>query len=82
MFSLMYAFGYLFGGRLMDWIGVRRGLAMVVGGWSVAAALHGAMSSVIGFKFARGALGLLELAGLASRRGDLWRATTTRGGRR
>lgn len=31
---------------------------------------------------ARGALGLLELAGLASRRGDLWRATTTRGGRR
>lgn len=60
VFSLAYALGYLFGGRLMDVIGVRRGMALAVGGWSVAAALHGAMSSVIGFKFARGALGLAE----------------------
>jgi ACS family hexuronate transporter-like MFS transporter len=60
VFSLMYAIGYLFGGRLMDRIGVRRGLPLAVGGWSISAALHGAMSSVIGFKIMRGALGLAE----------------------
>jgi len=59
-FSLLYAIGYLLGGRLMDAIGVRRGLALAVGGWSIAAAAHGLMSSVIGFKLARGALGLAE----------------------
>jgi ACS family hexuronate transporter-like MFS transporter len=59
-FSLMYAFGYLLGGRLMDWIGVRRGLALAVGGWSIAAAAHGLMSSVLGFKLARGVLGITE----------------------
>ena len=60
VFSLMYAIGYLVGGRLMDWLGVRRGLPLAVGAWSISAALHGAMSSVIGFKMARGALGLAE----------------------
>ena len=60
VFSLMYALGYLFGGRIMDIIGVRRGLGLAVAGWSISAALHGLMSSVIGFKFARGALGLAE----------------------
>lgn len=59
-FSLMYAFGYLFGGRIMDWLGTRRGLPLAVGGWSISAALHGAMSSVLGFKIARGALGITE----------------------
>lgn len=59
-FSLMYALGYLFGGRMMDAIGVRRGLSLAVVGWSISAALHGLMTSVIGFKMARGALGLSE----------------------
>lgn len=59
-FSLMYAFGYLLGGRLMDRIGVRAGLGVAVFGWSLAAAAHGLMSSVLGFKIARGALGLTE----------------------
>jgi ACS family hexuronate transporter-like MFS transporter len=59
-FSLMYACGYLFGGRLMDRIGVRRGLSLAVAGWSVSAALHGLMTTALGFKFARGALGLTE----------------------
>jgi len=40
-FQFAYAFGYLFGGRLMDWIGVKRGLAIAVLLWSVAAAAHG-----------------------------------------
>lgn len=59
-FSLLYAFGYLLGGRLMDRIGVRAGLAIAVFGWSLAAAAHGLMSSVLGFKIARGALGITE----------------------
>jgi MFS transporter, ACS family, hexuronate transporter len=40
-FSFAYAFGYLFGGRIMDWIGVKRGLPIFVLLWSFAAAAHG-----------------------------------------
>ena len=43
-FQFAYAFGYLFGGRLMDWIGVKRGLPIAVAVWSVAAAAHGLCS--------------------------------------
>lgn len=40
-FSFAYAFGYLFGGRLLDRWGVRRGLPVFVFGWSLAATAHG-----------------------------------------
>jgi ACS family hexuronate transporter-like MFS transporter len=60
VFSLLYAIGYLIGGRIMDVIGVRRGLGLAVAGWSLSAMLHGLMAGVIGFKIARGALGLAE----------------------
>lgn len=40
-FSFAYAFGYLFGGRLMDQMGVRRGLPIFVSIWSAAAMAHG-----------------------------------------
>ena len=40
-FSFAYAFGYLFGGRLMDRFGVKRGLPMFVLVWSLAATAHG-----------------------------------------
>lgn len=40
-FQFAYAFGYLLGGRFMDWIGVRRGLPLAVLIWSVAAGAHG-----------------------------------------
>lgn len=40
-FQFAYAFGYLFGGRLMDWIGVKRGLPLAVLLWSLAAGAHG-----------------------------------------
>jgi ACS family hexuronate transporter-like MFS transporter len=59
-FSLLYAFGYLLGGRLIDRIGVRKGLSLAVFGWSFAAAAHGLMSTVLGFKIARGVLGITE----------------------
>jgi MFS transporter, ACS family, hexuronate transporter len=40
-FQFAYAFGYLFGGRMMDWLGVKRGLPLVVFLWSCAAVAHG-----------------------------------------
>ena len=40
-FQFAYAFGYLFGGRLMDRIGVKRGLPLAVFCWSLASAAHG-----------------------------------------
>ena len=36
-FSFAYAFGFLVAGRMIDWIGVRRGLAGAVVAWSAAA---------------------------------------------
>jgi len=43
-FQFAYAFGYLLGGRLMDKVGIRRGLPIAVAVWSVAAAAHGLCS--------------------------------------
>ncbi len=40
-FQLAYATGFLFAGRVMDGIGVRRGFALSVTLWSVAAMAHG-----------------------------------------
>jgi len=40
-FQLAYAIGFLFAGKFMDAVGVRRGFAISVSVWSVAAALHG-----------------------------------------
>ncbi len=60
VFSLAYAFGYVGMGRFMDKAGVKIGLPIAVAGWSLFAALHGLMSTVFGFKIARGGLGLME----------------------
>lgn len=48
-FSFAYAFGYLFGGRLIDRFGVKRGLPVFVFLWSLAAAAHG-LCGYIGIK--------------------------------
>lgn len=40
-FSFAYAFGYLIGGRLLDRLGVKRGLSLFVLAWSLAATAHG-----------------------------------------
>ena len=45
-FSFAYAFGYLFGGRLMDRWGVKRGLPIFVFFWSCAATAHGLCSFI------------------------------------
>jgi MFS transporter, ACS family, hexuronate transporter len=59
-FSLAYAFGQLFSGRVMDVVGSRVGFFLAVGLWSVAAMAHAAAGSLLGFSAARFALGFAE----------------------
>ena len=59
-FQVAYAGGYLFGGRLMDAIGLRIGYALAIALWSVAAMGHGFARTVLGFCVARFGLGLAE----------------------
>lgn len=59
-FEVAYAIGLTGVGRLLDWIGVRRGFAISLSGWSVAAAAHAAVSTIAGFSFVRFLLGLTE----------------------
>ena len=61
-FSFAYAFGFLIAGRMIDWIGVRRGLAAAVVAWSLAAIGHAFARTAAGFSFARAMLGLGESA--------------------
>lgn len=61
-FSLPYAVGFAFVGRWLDRVGVRRGLATAVVGWSVAAVAHALARSAAGFSAVRAALGLTESA--------------------
>jgi len=61
-FSFAYAFGFLVAGRLIDWIGVRRGLATAVVAWSAAAIGHAFARTVAGFSLARAFLGASESA--------------------
>lgn len=59
-FQLAYAAGLLLMGRLMDWLGTRRGFSLAVLVWSAAAMAHAAARSVVQFAAARFALGLGE----------------------
>jgi MFS transporter, ACS family, aldohexuronate transporter len=61
-FSFAYAFGFLIAGRLLDRIGVRRGLSAAVVAWSLAAIGHAFARTAAGFSFARAMLGLGESA--------------------
>lgn len=45
-FQVAYAFGYLFGGRIVDRLGIKRGLPWFVFLWSLAAAAHGLVSFI------------------------------------
>jgi MFS transporter, ACS family, hexuronate transporter len=59
-FQLAYAIGLLSVSRLIDRIGVRAGMALVVGMCALAAASHSFVSSTLGFCLARFALGFGE----------------------
>src|SRR4051812_37651138 len=61
-FSLAYAFGFLAAGRVIDWIGVRRGLPAAVIAWSIAAIGHALARTAAGFSVARALLGVSESA--------------------
>jgi len=58
--SIAYGIGAVFMGRLMDRIGVRKGLSLCVSVWSVAAIAHAFVRTVTGFSVARAFLGLGE----------------------
>jgi len=45
-FQFAYAFGYLIGGRMIDRLGVKKGLPIFVFLWSLAAAAHGLVSFI------------------------------------
>lgn len=59
-FSLAYGIGFLAVGRLLDRIGVRRGLAASIIAWSIAAIGHAFARSAATFSAARALLGLGE----------------------
>jgi ACS family hexuronate transporter-like MFS transporter len=61
-FSFAYAFGFLVAGRIIDWIGVKRGLATAVVAWSIAAIGHAFARTAAGFSIARAMLGASESA--------------------
>jgi ACS family hexuronate transporter-like MFS transporter len=61
-FQASYAVGLLVVGRLLDRVGTRRGMAIAIALWSLAAMFHGVARSVLAFVLARIALGLAESA--------------------
>jgi ACS family hexuronate transporter-like MFS transporter len=61
-FQASYGVGLLVVGRLLDKIGTRKGMAIAIGVWSLAACFHAAARTVLGFILARIALGLAESA--------------------
>ena len=66
IFKYCYAFGFLLAGYLIDKVGIRRGYAIGIGGWSLAAVSHGLVHSVPGMAWARGALGIGEATNFPS----------------
>ncbi|MDB4879299.1 MAG: major facilitator superfamily 1 [Gemmatimonadetes bacterium] len=59
-FSFAYGIGFLGVGRLLDRIGVKKGFAIAIVTWSLAAMAHALASTASGFSIARAALGLGE----------------------
>jgi ACS family hexuronate transporter-like MFS transporter len=61
-FSLAYALGFLVAGRVIDRVGVKRGLGAAVVVWSLASMAHAFVYTAAGFSVVRAALGLGESA--------------------
>lgn len=59
-FQFAYAFGMIFAGRVIDWLGTKLGYALSLITWSIAAICHFFINSNLGFYFARVGLGLTE----------------------
>lgn len=61
-FQASYGIGMVLVGRWLDRVGTRKGVAIAIALWSVAAMFHAAAHGVVAFIFARAALGLAESA--------------------
>ena len=61
-FQASYAVGLLLVGRWLDRIGTRKGLAIAIALWSIAATFHAAARTVLQFILARAVLGIAESA--------------------
>jgi ACS family hexuronate transporter-like MFS transporter len=59
-FTMAYAVSNLVAGRFLDWIGVKKGFAISLAGWSLAAIGHAFASTPLGFGIARVFLGATE----------------------
>ncbi|MGA8108013.1 MAG: MFS transporter, partial [Acidobacteriaceae bacterium] len=59
-FLLSYAALYVIGGRLLDWLGTRRGFLLIMLWWSLACALHSLASGFVLLLVARFLLGMGE----------------------
>lgn len=62
-FTICYAFGMAFAGKVVDTIGVKLGYGLYVFVWSLAACGHGLVRSTLGFGVMRGLLGIAEAGG-------------------
>ena len=59
-FLLSYTTFFFLGGRVIDWLGTRRGMLLSVGFWSLANALHGLVQGPLQLGIARFSLGVGE----------------------
>ncbi|TFF37518.1 MFS transporter [Mucilaginibacter psychrotolerans] len=59
-FKVAYSIGLLAAGRIIDYLGTKRGYLLSTLFWSIAAVCHGFVSSTLGFGVVRAALGLSE----------------------
>jgi ACS family hexuronate transporter-like MFS transporter len=63
MFLFAYGLMYIGGGKIIDWLGPKGGLVLMVIWWSVANMMHGLVAGVMGLFIARFLLGLGEGGG-------------------
>ena len=66
VFALVYAIANVFSGRLVDWLGTRRGYLWAIGIWSVGACLHAGCGWATEHY-----VGLLGTAGMLRATGDV-----------
>lgn len=63
MFLLAYGLMYIGGGKIIDWLGVKVGLVIMIVWWSGANMMHGLVAGVAGLYMARFLLGIGEGGG-------------------
>ena len=60
VFVFSYTLMYAFSGRIIDWIGTKKGFTIFAGGWSLVSLLHAFASTITQFSIARFFLGITE----------------------